>query len=1290
MSVTYDIAQVAASVDEVQVPNMPVDTCAGTSGLASLAWVMKLPPHLRSRYRPDSVESQRVILQAYGQTQVKPAGHIVLPITVGGHTRELPLLVCEHTAHPLLLGLLGMKKLGLIVDTVTDEVLVTETGQRLPLRKRAIQARVSRNIQSSSSCLVVEAEEAVTIPAYSERLVTVRVEGTALRDCDNVDFLGRVERDEDTFDRLGIAAAAGPVPVQKGLAKVMLANFTDADVLLPRATVVSRLDYADIAYVNAVSSARSVKQSSTVPNLTETQLAAHRRTVIEQLKLDETLSDLTVLERKAVELMVHEHILDFYTKHVPPGNTDTVTHDINTGSAPPSRAPLRRMAPHKLDIVRQKIDKMLEEGVIRPSRSPWAAAIVLAPKKQPGEWRFAVDYRRLNDVTTFDAYPMPKADVALDCLRGCDFFSSIDLASGFHQVSVNPSDIEKTAFTTPFGLFEFTKLPFGLKCGPATFQRLMDIVTAGLCWRSCLVYLDDCLVFTRGTLEAHLNDVREVFRRLREHGLKAQPSKCHFARRELVYLGHVVSGKGIRPDLRLVEAIEHFPIPTSVEHVRRFLGLAGYYRMYVEDFATIAEPLTKLLRKKTEYIWGEEQQQAFNTLRQALMKGPVLRHPNFELPFRIKTDWSHVAMGAVLTQVDDKGEEHPVAYLSRRCNERESKYSARRGEAVALWWAIKKWRPFVEGREFVVVSDHLSLRFLRQPQDDVKLQRVVNELEHFQFRVQFKKGKEHIDADAVSRCFSDSLPCTCHKDTTPPNENTDCQRHSSELVDSDPHLFDHILVVQAQPEQELLHHQLNDPELKRWRQHVANPTVSPSPAVPQCCQHMFIDTDGVLKYRDEADIAAGRVRVVVPAALYKRFLWLAHSTMAAGHFGEKRTLELLQKLAFWRGMKSMVSQLCAGCLECQKAKNTKPSKQGFLYVWMREITLPWADIHVDTTGPWNRTKGPQHFQHILTVVCAAVHSVRFLPVRNLTAKVIARELMILFGQESFPCRMTCDRGPVFTSEIVKAMSEEIGMKLAMTVANRAQGNGLVERPHRFLKAAIQIFADPAGIEWARICPLLSLAYRSCVHPALGETPFFLERGRDPRIAQELATCSVPLPAKKSVQAFRAQMRHDLQLALQLARQLDRKTKLRQAQYFNRHRVAASFDVGSLVWLWREPPASNNPDHTRRSRKHVFRNDGPWRVLASFPSTNTYRLRHIHTGVEDTFNVDCLRPVVITELSGDVTSVPPVSEDEELVFDGVFADDEQNHSIEVDPDFTPPRKVSFKEGGSVMPRLNGHG
>ena len=340
----------------------------------------------------------------------------------------------------------------------------------------------------------------------------------------------------------------------------------------------------------------------------------------------------------------------------------------------------------------------------------------------------------------------------------------------------------------------------------------------------------------------------------------------------------------------------------------------------------------------------------------------------------------------------------------------------------------------------------------------------------------------------------------------------------------------------------------------------------------------------------------------------------------------------------------------------------KPDKAGLSEAWIRETADPWSDIHVDFYGPLNRTPSPGNYRSILTCICASCRSPRFLPTRDDSAKEAARVPLDLFCQESFPSKLTSDRGSAFVSEIIQTLSSMIGMRLAMTVSNRAKSNGLAERPHRFLRSCLSILGNPSKTDWNELCPIICLTYRSCVHPALGETPFFLERGRDPRMPQELMTPALPRE-KKSTTEFRRTMLMRLKKAKDIAEKLDAKTKARQTEYYNRSRLPERvFEPGDLVWIWREPPASTEPDPTRRTRKLEFKASGAWRVL-EHTSKLTYRLRHARTGAEDTFNVDCMCPVKITEFTNpdDLIAIasdgPTADEAQEFQFDGPYASED---------------------------------
>ncbi|TPP57169.1 Retrovirus Pol polyprotein from transposon 17.6 [Fasciola gigantica] len=308
------------------------------------------------------------------------------------------------------------------------------------------------------------------------------------------------------------------------------------------------------------------------------------------------------------------------------GRTGAVQHYIDTGDSHPVRSAPRRIPIHYQQQLEDMIDDMLERKIIQPSQSPWASPIVLT-KKKDGSPRLCVDYRRLNDITKRDSFPLPGIDQTLDALGGAEFFSTLDLAAGYWQVEVHPEDRCKTAFVIPSGLYEFQTMPFGLANAPATFQRLMNIALRGLVPGKCLVYLDDIIVHSRN-LDEHQANLREVFSRFRNLGLKLKPSKCHLLQREVIFLGHMISEDGVRCDPSKTEQVRSWPVPTSTDEDRSFLGLASYYRRFVANFTKMAKPLTTLLRKQTQFVWSEKENHAFEDLRSKFCTAPILAYPD--------------------------------------------------------------------------------------------------------------------------------------------------------------------------------------------------------------------------------------------------------------------------------------------------------------------------------------------------------------------------------------------------------------------------------------------------------------------------------------------------------------------------------------------------------------------------------------------------------------------------------------------------------------------------------------
>ncbi|XP_078234087.1 uncharacterized protein LOC144583660 [Pogona vitticeps] len=371
---------------------------------------------------------------------------------------------------------------------------------------------------------------------------------------------------------------------------------------------------------------------------------------------------LTQDQQQELKMLLSKYQQVFSNK---PGIVKGVMHRIHTGDAPPQAvSPYRVTGPYR-DKVRKELDEMLRENIIVPSSSPWSSPIVLVDKPD-GSIRFCVDYRKLNRVTTPDAYPMPRLDNLIETIGGCRFISSLDLVKGYWQLRIDPRDQEKTAFCSPFGLYEFRVLSFGLRNAPATFQRLMDQTLAGLN-DFTVAYIDDIGIFSN-TWEDHLIHLELVLQRLSAAGLTVKASKCQLGSPEIKYLGHMVGGGMIKPLEAKIEAVRDWPRPNTKKKVKSFLGLVGYYRKFIPRFSEIAAPLTDLTRKKADdrIPWTSDCEAAFQRLKEALINYPVLRAPDFDREFIIYTDASNSGVGAVLCQEDENGDQHPVSYLSRK------------------------------------------------------------------------------------------------------------------------------------------------------------------------------------------------------------------------------------------------------------------------------------------------------------------------------------------------------------------------------------------------------------------------------------------------------------------------------------------------------------------------------------------------------------------------------------------------------------------------------------------------
>ena len=432
------------------------------------------------------------------------------------------------------------------------------------------------------------------------------------------------------------------------------------------------------------------------------------------------------------------------------GRTSVITHNIDTGNAVPLKQRFYRTSYQNQLFIKEEIQRLLEAGLIVPSKSQWTSPVVVVEKKN-GKKRLCVDYRKLNKVTKRDNYPLPRVDDMLETLSESQWFSSLDLASGFWQVELDAKDREKSTFITRFGTYEFTVMPFGLCNAPATFQRLMDTVLRDILWQYVVVYIDDINVGSK-TFDDHLHHLEQVFHRLKQAGLKLSPEKCFFFKDEIPFLGHVVSRNGIQTDPEKLRIIKEFPIPVDLTQLRGFIALASYYRKFVKNFSSIVEPLNRLLKKNTPYEWSKDQHDAFERLKTCLMTPPILAYPNFKKPFILYTDASTFALGAILSQKNENNRECVIAYASRTLNKHERNYSVTELECLAVIWSVKHFHHYLHGQKFTVITDHAALRYLMNLSNPVgKLGRWLMILNGYELEIINRPGKHHTNVDTLSR-----------------------------------------------------------------------------------------------------------------------------------------------------------------------------------------------------------------------------------------------------------------------------------------------------------------------------------------------------------------------------------------------------------------------------------------------------------------------------------------------------------------------------------------------------------
>jgi transposase InsO family protein len=756
-----------------------------------------------------------------------------------------------------------------------------------------------------------------------------------------------------------------------------------------------------------------------------------------------------------------------------------VQHRIATAGSPVV-SKFRRLDPERLAAARKEFDAMLEAGIVRRSDSGWSSPLHMVRKKDGG-WRPCGDFRRLNLITAADKYPLPNMQDLSARLAGCRFFTKLDLQKGYLQVPVEPEDVPKTAVITPFGLFEFVRMPFGLKNAGMTFQRLMDSILNGLPF--VFVYLDDILVASP-CLESHRRHVAEVLSILSKSGLVINVGKCVFGRESVEFLGHRVSAAGVLPLADRVAAIRQFPPPTTVRELQSFLGLINFYRRFIRSAAQLLLPLTAVLKggpaggKKLQ--WSEEMRRAFAAAKEAIADSCTLQHPLPGAQLSLATDASASHVGAVLQQRQHAAEPwQPLAFWSAKLSATQRGYSAFDRELLAIFLSIRHFRFMLEGRSFIVFTDHKplldSLGRISDPWS-ARQRRQLSYIAEFAATLRHIAGESNVVADTLSR---------------PPAAE-------AAVVNS-------VAAAQARP--------TSSPPVN------VRDLAAAQASCPDCSKAVFSPVLRVMTVKLEdtnilVDVSSGVFRPLVPASFRRPIFDAVHSL---AHAGERATRRMISSRYLWPGLAADVRRWCRDCVECAAAKVTRHHRGE-----VQPIAVPllrFSHLHIDLVGPLPTSA--EGYTHLFTIIDRSTRWCEAVPLRSTTADDCAAALISGWvARFGVPAVLTSDRGVQFSSAVWGSFTAKLGVQHAMTTAYHPQSNGMVERLHRRLKDALR--ARLATAAWPQHLPWVLLGLRSCPREDSGLSSAELVYG-SPLTLPGVVVAGQERPAEYFVELFHSRL-----------------------------------------------------------------------------------------------------------------------------------------------------------------------
>ena len=849
---------------------------------------------------------------------------------------------------------------------------------------------------------------------------------------------------------------------------------------------------------------------------------------------------------------------DVFPDELPPGLPPKRHVDHTVPLEPDAKIPakkLYRLSSYELKELKKQLNELMEKGWIKPSKSPYGAPVLFVAKKE-GTLRMVIDYRSLNSITIKDKYPLPRTEELFEQLKGAKIFSKIDLRSGYHQIRVAPEDTPKTAILTHYGAYEFLVLPFGMTSSPSTFMRLMNDIYHDMLDSGVIIFLDDILVYGPDQ-ETHDKVLQEVLSRLRKHKLYAKKEKCEFGVKRLEFLGHIIDQDGLHTEPSKVKAVMEWPPLQSTKDIQCFLGLANYYHRFINGYSSIVQPLTRLLRKDVQWQWTNMEQEAFDNLKQALSSAPVLALPDPDKRFYVHTDASStVAIGGILSQMQDDGKLHPVAYTSRGLTTAETRFTVYELEMLSLKHCLTKWRHLLDMQKFTIFTDNRALSSLMTNTNLNKRQ--IHWLELF---MTFSWDIHHIPrernhgADALSK--------------RPPTEpsNPDMQKE-----------LQTVLRVQQDDSrrQDAISHYEKDDFTKNLKDRIRSGLE---------VQHFEIGEDKAL-YRQLPDRDKQLVIPRMPNILLS-ILKDSHDHPSAGHRGVDATMERIERRYYWPNIAKSVRQYIKTCDSCQRNKATNQKSAGLIQ------PLPpagdrWESISMDYITQLPKTKNG--YDAITVIVDRLTKRAHFVPCHTTDS---AEDIAHLFLREVYrhhglPKEIVSDRDTKHTSKFWSTLMSLLKVSRSMSSAYHPESDGQTEKTNRTLEDLLRHYVAYDQKDWDMWLPIVEHTYNNTHHASIKMTPYYCDLGRNISSAIEPSQGSVTNEAADQLHKRLIEIKTRAIEGIKAAAE-------HQQQYANKTRRDLEFTVGQEVLVdQRHINPHNYPTSAKKKLANKFA--GPYKII----------------------------------------------------------------------------------------------